>query len=630
MTDKGHDSMVYRFKGLIHAIEFFSQRFDTEQIVQYALDFIDELIIVDKVAVFIMEDDHYIPVKQRVYSNQNYSIEASADLQDIVVLHAGLFYPDDILRLFPEDLYEQFPCKLGIPLIMDKKLYGFILLDKQGEFNSDDQIIATALMNLYYTALTNFQSYDELIRIKKKLDEKIFNLFAINQSSKVLMGTLEIGGDICSLSISVFSELTQSAITSMFMYDDISEAYKMMSIQNVYALNQESDMSAYQTSDLVKLTYKSYYNMMNIEEKDIFLGAFHNGELLIEELQPAYVIPVYKSEHLLGFITLGKRVNDSVYNEGIIELVESLSSSLYVSISNAMQVKTIQEQKKEIDSKLNKLMTLNLMIKNINTSSSFENLLMITRDTLNLSFGGVQCGIIGQYDQSQEVFIVRETIECSDFTRVITLDKVKNQLKEGKMVVAHSILEADDILGHDFTKHIENKYSGALIIPIFLDKYEIEMLGVICIFDVDNQIIGDTENQLIFESVSNAIAPVWYQLGQMEKIKEIYVANGSVQFKEQLVEEMNDCDDFDLELHVFHIKYKANNCLDRAEVFDDIKDSYKKCHVIDNSHLMVITGGVESELDDLKEDLPDNYEITHYMYKRDFSDMDTFVEVLEA
>ncbi len=108
------------------------------------------------------------------------------------------------------------------------------------------------------------------------------------------------------------------------------------------------------------------------------------------------------------------------------------------------------------------------------------------------------------------------------------------------------------------------------------------------------------------------------------------MANGSVQFKEQLVEEMNDCDDFDLELHVFHIKYKANNCLDRAEVFDDIKDSYKKCHVIDNSHLMVITGGVESELDDLKEDLPDNYEITHYMYKRDFSDMDTFVEVLEA
>ncbi len=169
MTDKGHDSMVYRFKGLIHAIEFFSQRFDTEQIVQYALDFIDELIIVDKVAVFIMEDDHYIPVKQRVYSNQNYSIEASADLQDIVVLHAGLFYPDDILRLFPEDLYEQFPCKLGIPLIMDKKLYGFILLDKQGEFNSDDQIIATALMNLYYTALTNFQSYDELIRIKKEV-----------------------------------------------------------------------------------------------------------------------------------------------------------------------------------------------------------------------------------------------------------------------------------------------------------------------------------------------------------------------------------------------------------------------------------------------------------------------------
>lgn len=630
MTNKNsNESMVYRFKGLIHAIEFFSQRFDTEQIIQYAVDFIDELMIVDKVIVYALDDTVYKPVVQRGYDVGDFSFAATKNIQDIVVLHAGLFYPDDLKRLFPESLTIHSPGKLGIPLIMDKRLYGVIILDRNGEestFTSDDQIIASALMNLYYTALTNFQSYDELIRIKKRLDEKIFNLFAINQSSKVLMSTLEIE-DICRLSISVFSELTQSAITSMFIYDEVSEAYKMMAIQNVYQLNMASDMSAFQTDQLEKMTYKSYFDMNNEEERALFNVCFHNGELLLDELKPEYVIPVYKSEHLLGFITLGKRVNDSLYNDSIIELVESLSSSLYVSISNAIQVKTIQEQKKEIDSKLNKLMTLNLLIKNINTSSSFENLLMITKDTLTLSFG-VQCGLIAQYDEGSKSLVVRESIECSDFARTLPNEKILPAMLEGKIIVANSIQEADDILGHDFTKHIEDNYSGALVIPIYLDKYELELLGIICIFDVDNQIIGDDENKLIFESVSNAIAPVWYQLGQMERIKETYSENGAAKFKEQLIREIDDANNFDLELHVFNVVYKTKNCLERAPIFDAFKEQSHKCHIIDNSHLMVITG-VVSDLDNIKAQIDDNYEVDHYEFGKDFNTYESYLEILK-
>lgn len=628
MTDRSHESMVYRFKGLIHAIEFFSQRFDAEQIVQYAVDFIDELMIVDKVAVIIEQDGYYVPVRQRMFEVEGFSMEATRELKDIVVLHAGLFFPDDLKRLFPEELYENFKCKMGIPLIMDKKLFGFILLDRlegKGVFDSDDRIFATALMNLYYTALTNYQSYDELIRIKKRLDEKIFNLFAINQSSKVLLSTLEIE-DICSLSISIFSELTQSSVTSMFMYDEISEAYRMMAVQNVFELNQKLDMTAYQTDESVKLTYKSYFDMNVGEERTLFINCFHNGELILDDLKPLYVVPVYKNDHLLGFITLGKRVNDAIYNDGIIELVESLSSSLYVSISNAKQVKIIQEQKQLIDSKLQKLMVLNSMIKNINTSSSFENLMGITRDTLALSFD-VKCGMIAEYDSSAGTFITRETIGCDKCAQSDTFEKVFDRLSEGKVFVANSVADADRFLGKEFTKRLGEAYAGALLIPIYLDKFELELLGVICIFDVNEQIIGDQVNALIYESIANAIAPVWYQLGQMKVMKEQYIKDGSVTFKQQLEEEMTDADDFELELYVISISYDALNCLDRSADFYQVSEGFKKAHRIDNSHMMVISGLADDERS-VRAMLDKAYHVEQYEYKKDFSDYKTFLECL--
>jgi len=39
-------SKLYRYTGLIHAIEFFSQKFSIDQILEFAYDFVNELILV--------------------------------------------------------------------------------------------------------------------------------------------------------------------------------------------------------------------------------------------------------------------------------------------------------------------------------------------------------------------------------------------------------------------------------------------------------------------------------------------------------------------------------------------------------------------------------------------------------
>lgn len=50
-------NQLYRYTGLIHAIQFFSQRFSYEQILDYIYDFLNELLIVDQIAVFAKKSD---------------------------------------------------------------------------------------------------------------------------------------------------------------------------------------------------------------------------------------------------------------------------------------------------------------------------------------------------------------------------------------------------------------------------------------------------------------------------------------------------------------------------------------------------------------------------------------------
>ena len=67
--------------------------------------------------------------------------------------------------------------------------------------------------------MRNYKSYNELRAINESLDEKIFNLFAINQSSKALLSQLDLDS-LYGLAVDVFSELTQSSATGFVLFDE--------------------------------------------------------------------------------------------------------------------------------------------------------------------------------------------------------------------------------------------------------------------------------------------------------------------------------------------------------------------------------------------------------------------------
>ena len=61
----GHRTDIYRYNVLIEAIQFFSNRLTLDQITDAAFDFVNELLTVNKSAMYILEEGVYKLKKHR-------------------------------------------------------------------------------------------------------------------------------------------------------------------------------------------------------------------------------------------------------------------------------------------------------------------------------------------------------------------------------------------------------------------------------------------------------------------------------------------------------------------------------------------------------------------------------------
>ena len=622
------DKLINKYQELVTAIEFFSQKFDIEQILDYAVEFVCNLLDINKYVLFINEDGFYKPLKLKNYPQIDYLFAAEEQYENVAMYHAGLFYSKELNKYFPEDLIKYYPAKIAIPLIKDKILLGLLLIDKNdGDFTLEDNIIATALMNLYYTALTNYHSDRKIIEIKRELDEKIFNLFAINQSSKALLSTLNLD-EIYTLATSVFSELTQSAITSLFIYDTISESYQMKSLQNVYFFNSSQQMSLYtiKTSKLSLLNY-AYFQCELQEDIDALKEHFYNFDDFYQIIRPKFIIPIKGNNKVIGFITLSEKINATNYNMGIFELIDSLASALYIALENASYLKTINSQKNLLDNKLKDLVRLNTLIKNINASSNIESLFSVIKETLKVSFN-VNCGLAAMFDKLNNDFIIKETINIDDKINKFRLTDKISELLRGNTITINSLKETQDILECELFNEIQEKCSGALIIPIYLDFIEIELLGVMAVFDIDGKLISNEESILIYESISNHIAPVLYQLQQIVDIKNKYQPNIKNKFIEELTQEIQEAEELCLEIFVFHIHDRSKLKLKENLCMLTLADSFVKSYQIDGQNLLILSY-VESDHDIIRTQLDETINLYTYQYNKNFNTINDLSKLLE-
>ncbi|MDA3845833.1 MAG: GAF domain-containing protein, partial [Vallitaleaceae bacterium] len=601
-----------------------------QQIVEYANEFAVKLLPVEKTIIWAKVNDmKYSPVIQNGFTT-GYIFDYNPGHDQIIHFHAGLFYPDDIKRFFSKEIVE-LNLSFAIPLVMDKSLYGIlgVRVKEDAKFDSEDVIIAEALMNLYATALTNYKGYKDLERIRIKLDEKIFNLFAINQSTKALLSEKNLD-NLYALSIGVFAELTQSAFTTFFMFDEKSETFKLKSARHVFDTKKNNmTMSLYPNSaDGSELPV-----LINTEkEADItaFNQFFFNGNEVMEKIDPKYIVLLKKFNQIVGFVTLGEKVNGKLYDQSIFELIESMASSTYIAIINAMYIEHINSQKEQINNKLSELIRLNVLMKNINGASDCEQVNLLVIRTLEIKFG-ITMAFIAGWEEANARFVVKGTINIKNEKLVIPYKEAYDPLLAGENIIMYDENDAIALFQDSIGDSFIIKPSGLLMIPIYFeddeDDAKVNLLGAICILSAIDEIIASEENMVKFDAIATHLAPVIYQLQSMEIIKHTYKKDYANIFREALATQIFEANDFKLDLYVVVMQKEKYNPFDNDDIAKQLQEEYAYVYPLNDGLILVIMNN-GSKAEDLVMLYDLDYKMTIYQYEKDFNNVSDFLKLL--
>lgn len=586
--EKRISGKMFRYSGLILAVDFFSQKLNSNQILDAAFDFVNELLTLERSYEFYASGSTYKLGRSKGAAVELAGVETTETLKNLAVLHGSILAGKDvILKYFSEELYNAYSPEIIMPIIADTDLEGFILIPQrsQGTFDDDDFIICEVLMKLFNGSMENFRRYTELHDINVSLDEKIFNLFAINQSSKVLLSELDLDA-LYRLSIDVFSELTQSSATGFVLYDEKIEKYSLKSYRLIYdnkVLNMELEPNRSARIDPNRVIL----DLSKEQDRAYFDGLFSNGTTVIRDLSPQYLVLLNRDKESLGFVTLGASVTGAEYKHSVFELIESLASSTYISISNAKHFKLVKEQKIVIQNKLDRLISLNNLTKNINSSESIDTLLEITLRTLKVSFAAEKC-LLALYDRENNRLLIEKSHGIGSAKSLALTGTTWSKLFKGRTVLAYNNEELNRFFGNG-AADLSYGASSALIAPIYLDKTEIELLGAIIIFEFSNGLISDEENVLTMETIAGHIAPILHNLRIIEEQNALLVPNYAEFFKRDLKDEISQAEDFELELCVLKISDPGEFRFDRPDTAGLLKPHFPKIYPLSHNLIYILT-----------------------------------------
>lgn len=617
---------LYRYNGLLEAIQYFANRLSMEQITDTAFDFVNELLTTNKSTMFLIENGNFVLKKERGIKNAPLTLPLTTELS-CFALYVGnvIFGKENLQCYFEQSALEALDATVMLPLMLEDKLYGFFLLSGKiaSSFNESDILVCETLMNLFNNALESCNRLEKLQISNRELDEKIFNLFAINQSAKAMLTEHRLDM-LYRLAVDVFSELTQSAHTGFILYDNPSEKYILKAYRDVFSNNEKPNITMkLNTNDAINFN-RQLLDLSKADDSDYLLSLFDDADNLLQQINAHYVVFIYGNEKLLGFVTLGETVSGAPYKESAFELVDSLASYTYISLYNAMLIDLVNEQKSLLQRKLDRLSRLNSLSKNINSATDVSLLLELTMETLTISFG-VEDAFIALYDTENNNLKISHSSDITLEGTTIPMNSELDSLRCGRTLFECDANNVSAYVGDEISNAISNS-AGLLIVPMALERCDTVFVGAIFIFKLKDGLLSEEENILTFETIANQIAPLIYGFTDIENHKKLYKLDIVQTFSIELEKQLKECINYDFDIEIIDIKNNAaspfkENVISQilSEYFENVYPiSYDRTEVILLKDFEYSASVINSALAD------NNIEVRRLKLGSDFTDIEGF------
>ncbi|MDF2839813.1 MAG: hypothetical protein K0Q99_584 [Clostridia bacterium] len=539
------DAKLHRYDALLQAIDFFTQKFNINQLSDYAFEFTNEILSLNSSALFIKEEDHFRLVKEKNYHICDYTIENTLKLQMIATLFGNVM-TTGFDKYFKKQDIAAFDAKMIIPLIIKDLLYGFIITKDNLDESMvhDDMLMSKALMQLINNSLESSKNFIDLQHTNNQLDQKIFNLFSISQSSRMLLSELDIN-KLYSLAIDIFSELTCSRITSFGLYDEIKDKVVLRGYRDVFSSTKRQ-----MDFELLSSSYKGYKAVFHYrEDKEMLQQIFKNYEDF-KHLDAEYIILIVK-DRVLGFVTISKPVNDRAYDQALFELIESLAASTYISFKNAIYFNEIDRQRKSTQQKLHILTNLSTLIRNINSCTTIEELCDITLKTLHYSFGIKKAFIALKEDDD---YIIKDQVGFELNCNVLETNHRWQSIRTDSYV-RYTADEAVSFLPESLLDHAESN-NCLVICPISIGNADLEdeqsPLGYLVVLQTPKNL--KEEEVMLIETMASSITPIISHLQEIKQIKKEYIINQRELFINNLNTKLSNKNKYSMDFYIYYKK----------------------------------------------------------------------------
>lgn len=498
------------FKKLQEAIDFFSQSLHIEQLMAYGYELVHRTLDLNASALFMLEDSNYVLQHCKNFEINQFH-EPVVPAHKVFAERFGRVLTKDFDRYFSDALVTRFKPCFVMPIIDKDNLAGFIIAGGQCTGALDEALLefVHAINQLMNKAYENASAYHALEQKNKELDKRVFNLFFINHSARLLMSELQVS-QLYSLCVDIVRELTASAVTSFFVVDESHNRLILRGYKNILDFDQR-----YEELPCPTQLGGILQTVFHIDKDRDALTALLGDLQVLEALKTEYVTFIVR-EKVLGLITISKPVNNSSYDQAVLDLIVSIANSIYIAMHNALQFQEIEGQRRLLASRVQAMESLNRSVRNIHACQDIEELADIVMQTLKYGFGVTRAALVLGRANEPTVTLAEGFKRHPDLALAL-----RGNLRDKR--VAYTAHQAREHLALEHLEGLDDaegqeSINCLMYLPLEMDILTEEgglWLGGLYIDQLAHPL--QPQDELAFETLANTIAPFVYWLDRQKR-----------------------------------------------------------------------------------------------------------------